>query len=160
MNNNTSNNELRNNIISALRSAPPYAGERNGMKNIINAQNVVETSSRRWKQRQAKKQKHIRPRGKKKGSENPSRLNNVGNLLMLGTGRRAEQEGKSDCFAPSYTYVGALRHILRWCIALLLFGTHITSGITIFSPLCVAFALDSFFSLHFCKGKHKNIHRE
>lgn len=72
--------------------------------------------------------KHQRYMGEEKeeknGTENPSRLNNVGNLLM-------EREQR--------TY--HTKHILRWCIALLLFGTHIASGITI-HHFSAAFALD------------------
>lgn len=145
MNNNTSNNELRNNIISL---SPPAL-----TPSVLRRKMARKTSSTRkmlWKhcgdgtsggsERQARYTK----------AENPSRLNNVGNLPaecgnkqwrtpLLYTSSHDAGESAERGMGRS-TYRGC-------CIALLLFGTHITSGITIF-PLCVAFALDFFHFLH------------
>lgn len=145
MNNNTSNNELRNNIISL---SPPAL-----TPSVLRRKMARKTSSTRkmlWKhcgdgtsggsERQARYTK----------AENPSRLNNVGNLPaecgnkqwrtpLLYTSSHDAGESAEQGMGRS-TYRGC-------CIALLLFGTHITSGITIF-PLCVAFSLDFFHFLH------------
>ena len=88
-----------------------------------------------------------------KSTENPSRLNNVGNLPRSGV--------RANSKRLRFLYAAAPDSDAAWCIALLLFGTHITSGITIF-PLCCSFCSWFFFCFSSSASldthkKHKNI---
>lgn len=128
----------------------PYAlgaSAKNGSKNIINAQNVVETL---WGRNERGGSEKRQARYTK--AENPSRLNNVGNLPAECGNKQWRTPllytSVAWCWRESAVRAGDGASTYRGCcIALLLFGTHITSGITIF-PLCVAFALDFFHFLH------------
>lgn len=152
MNNNTSNNELRNNIISLSLPPPAFT------PSVLRRKMARKTSSTRkmlWKHcgdGTSGRGRRVRERqARYTKAENPSRLNNVGNLPaecgnkqwrtpLLYTSSHDAGESSERAGDGASTYRGC-------CIALLLFGTHITSGITIF-PLCVAFALDFFHFLH------------
>lgn len=83
----------------------------------------------------------------------PSRLNNVGNLLVAPLWSENKQREK-DCAPCTCT-----KHILRWCIALLLFDTHITSGITISLPFVRRFSSWFGFFSHFCRRSIKKAYR-
>lgn len=94
-----------------------------------------------WKHRDG--EKHTQ----KKGNENPSRLNNVGNLLR-GMGANRERL----CFFIRRIYVE--HNGTYWDgVSLYYYSVHISHQASPFLPLCVAFALDFF---HFRKKSIKH----